>query len=96
MAAATSHELEGTVAQVLSEVLNISVSSTALAKQIVNAARTGTIDSFSKVCASFGSLTLFTQPSSPAHLGIRPTTAPSADLPCVVSPRRARVSAHHC
>jgi hypothetical protein len=47
-------ELEGTVAAVLSEVLNISVSSTGLAKQIVAAARKGTIESFAKVCASFG------------------------------------------
>jgi hypothetical protein len=50
----TMAQLEGTVAAVLSEVLNISVSSTGLAKQIVAAARKGTIESFAKVCASFG------------------------------------------
>jgi hypothetical protein len=46
--------LEGSVAAVLSEVLNIPVDNTALAKRVVAAAGKGTIESFAVVCASFG------------------------------------------
>lgn len=51
---ASSSSLEGSVAAVLSEVLNINVDNSALAKRVVAAARKGTIESFAVVCASFG------------------------------------------
>ena len=51
---ASSSSLEGSVAAVLSEVLNINGDNTALAKRVVAAARKGTIESFAVVCASFG------------------------------------------
>jgi hypothetical protein len=61
--------LEGSVAAVLSEVLNIPVDNTALAKRVVAAAGKGTIESFAVVCASFG------EPSQP----------PTPPLPCMAT-----------
>ena len=59
--------LEGSVAAVLSEVLNIPVDNTALAKRVVAAAGKGTIESFAVVCASFGEPSTTTHTSPPLH-----------------------------
>jgi hypothetical protein len=52
---------------VLSEVLNIPVDNTALAKRVVAAAGKGTIESFAVVCASFGEPSTTTHTSPPLH-----------------------------